>query len=111
MKRTFVILGVLFSLSTSAQQVAKNLTASNGEYIGFWEYKPTDYNTGSKYPVIINLHGIGERGNGYLPELDRAKAIGIPQNISNGHTMRFFWNGKWETFLVLSPQLNSKYGW
>jgi hypothetical protein len=111
MKRTLVILGVLFSLSTSAQQVAKNLTASNGEYIGFWEYKPTDYNTGTKYPVIINLHGIGERGNGYLPELDRAKAIGIPQNISNGHTMRFFWNGKWETFLVLSPQLNSKYGW
>ena len=24
--------------------------------------------------------------------------------------MRFFWNGKWETFLVLTPQLASKYG-
>jgi pimeloyl-ACP methyl ester carboxylesterase len=109
MKKTLVILGVLFSLVSSAQQVAKGLTASNGEYIGFYEYKPADYNTNTKYPVIIFLHGIGERGNG-TTELSRVLGPGIPGAIQNGHNMRFFWNGKWETFLVLSPQLNSKYG-
>ncbi|HEY5771345.1 MAG TPA: hypothetical protein VIS75_01905, partial [Chitinophagaceae bacterium] len=47
------------------QQVPRGLTASsNGAYIGFYEYKPTDYslNPNEKYPIIIFLHGIGERG-------------------------------------------------
>lgn len=110
MKKTLVILGVLFSFVSSAQQVAKGLTASNGEYIGFYEYKPGDYNTSTKYPVIIFLHGIGERGNG-TSELSRVLGNGTPNYIQNGHNMRFFWNGKWETFLVLTPQLNGKYGW
>ncbi|MBC7848751.1 MAG: hypothetical protein H7Y31_03405, partial [Chitinophagaceae bacterium] len=48
------------------QQVGRGLTASNGVFIGFYEYKPTDYsaNPNEKYPVMIFLHGIGERGNG-----------------------------------------------
>lgn len=109
MKKTLVILGVLLSVVCSAQQVAKSLTASNGELVGFYEYKPGDYNTGTKYPVIIFLHGIGERGNG-TTELSRVLGNGTPQMIRDGHNMRFYWNGKWETFLVLTPQLNSKYG-
>jgi hypothetical protein len=36
---------------------------------------------------------------------------GIPKYINAGHPMRFFWNGKWETFIVLSPQLSSAYGY
>jgi predicted esterase len=111
MKKTFVILGVLFfSLASSAQQVAKGLTASNGEYIGFYEYKPVDYNPGIKYPVIIFLHGIGERGDG-KSQLPAVLGNGTPNYIQNGHNMRFTWNGKTETFLVLTPQLDSKYGW
>lgn len=110
MKKSLVILGVLFSVvSSSAQQVAKGLTAANGQFIGFYEYKPGDYNTGTKYPVIIFLHGIGERGNG-TSELSRVLGNGTPNNIQNGHTMRFMWNGKWETFLVLTPQLSNNYG-
>jgi predicted esterase len=112
MKRSLVILGVLISVASasSAQLVAKSLTASNGEFVGFYEYKPTDYNTGTRYPVIIFLHGIGERGNG-TTDLPAVLGNGTPYNIKNGHPMRFYWNGKWETFLVLIPQLNSKYGW
>jgi hypothetical protein len=112
MKRSLVILGVLICVASasSAQLVAKGLTAGNGEFVGFYEYKPTDYNTGTKYPVIIFLHGIGERGNG-TTDLPAVLGNGTPNNIKNGHPMRFYWNGKWETFLVLIPQLNSKYGW
>lgn len=103
-----LLLAPLFALS---QQVAKSLTASNGTFIGFYQYTPTDYssNPTTQYPLIIFLHGIGERGDGQT-NLPLVLANGIPKNIANGHPMRFFWNGKWETFLVLSPQLSNAYG-
>lgn len=108
----FLSISLLLFLSSSSQQVANGLTASsNGQYIGFYEYAPIDYaaNPTEKYPIIIFLHGIGERGNG-TTELPFVLGQGIPKYINNGHPMRFFWNGKWETFLVLSPQLSRDYG-
>ena len=83
-KLVFLFLSFLFSYHFSSAQTipstltAKGLTAPNGDYIGFYEYKPTDYNTNTKYPVIIFLHGIGERGNGRVPELDRVLWNGTP---------------------------------
>ncbi|WP_276485222.1 PKD domain-containing protein [Paraflavitalea pollutisoli] len=102
----------LLSFTGSAQLVAKSLKAANGESIGFYEYKPYDYNPSlnPKYPVIIFLHGIGERGNG-TTDLPSVLGNGTPAVIKAGHSMRFFWNGKWETFLVLIPQLSKNYGW
>ncbi len=99
------------TLNAGAQQVARGLTGSNGVFIGFYEYKPVDYNANPsvKYPLIIFMHGIGERGNG-TTELPNLLNVGIPRYIKDGHPMRFFWNGKWETFLVLSPQLSPSYG-
>ncbi len=103
--------GILMSVLASGQQVAKSLTAANGTMIGFYQYTPTDYNpTGEKYPLIIFLHGMGERGNG-TTDLYKVKNNAIPKYIDAGHKMRFFWNGKWQTFLVLSPQLSNNYGW
>ena len=97
------------SVMAHAQQIAKGLTASNGVFIGFYEYKPTNYNTNTKYPLIIFLHGIGERGNG-TTDLPNILNNGTPNNIKNGSTMTFTWNGKTETFLVLTPQLSPNYG-
>ncbi len=111
MKNLILILVLLAPVFVSAQQVPKGLTASNGVFIGFYEYKPTDYavQTSTNYPLIIFLHGIGERGNG-TTDLPSVLANAIPRYINSGHPMRFFWNGKWETFLVLSPQLSTGYG-
>ena len=94
-----------------SQQIQKHLTISTGESIGFLEYKPRDYakKIDTKYPIIIFLHGIGERGNG-TTDLAKVACCGIPRIISWGHNMTFNWNGKSETFLVLSPQCPSKYG-
>ncbi len=112
MKRIFLSLVLaIIGISAIAQQVAKSLTASNGVKISFYEYKPADYNSNTiKYPVIIFFHGIGERGNGTATELPRVLKNGIPKYIDRGHKMTFTWNGKTETFLVLSPQLSSSYG-
>ena len=102
---------LLIASSSIAQQVARGLTASNGVYIGFLEYKPVDYdlNPTTKYPLIIFLHGIGERGDG-LGQLGMVAANAIPKYCSQGYPMKFYVNGKWETFLVLSPQLSQNYG-
>jgi poly(3-hydroxybutyrate) depolymerase len=112
MKNLLLGLCLVMSICAPAQQIARGLTASNGQFIGFYEYKPTDYDADPtiKYPLIIFLHGIGERGNG-TTELSRVRGNAIPKYIHAGHKMRFYWNGKWETFLVLSPQLSSGDGW
>ena len=52
-------LGIPLS-KVSAQQVFKTTSPS---VIAYYQYLPSDYNNNSnKYPVVIFLHGIGERG-------------------------------------------------
>src|SRR5688500_19305224 len=110
--RTFLVALILFAcLATNAQQEARSVKAKNGETIGFYQFTPDGYSKSGnvKYPVIIFLHGIGERGNG-KSDLRKVLNVGIPKFIQKGHNMRFEWNGKSESFIVLSPQLSSRYG-
>src|SRR5215211_4426756 len=102
----FLLLCGIIPLFASSQQIPNSLTAANGTFIGFWEYKPVDYtaNPNRKYPLIIFLHGIGERGDG-TTQLPYVLANAIPKYINAGHTMTFTYNGQTETFMVLSPQL------
>jgi hypothetical protein len=99
------------SLPTYSQMIKTGINCSNGDYLGFLEYKPVNYATEGnvKHPLIIFLHGIGERGNG-TSELSKVDRVGLPRVIKEGHPMTFTWNGKTETFLVLMPQCPSKYG-
>ena len=91
-----------------AQQTAR--TTTNGT--GYLEYLPPDYatNTTKKYPVLIFLHGLGERGNGSVADLQKIKSNGPPKLIQAGNTMCFMVNGVQECFIVISPQLGSGYG-
>ena len=86
MKNLLLILGLFIYVSVPAQQVAKSLRAANGDNLGFYQYTPKDYSTGKKYPVIISLHGVGERGNG-TTELKNVLGIGIPAAIAAGYDM------------------------
>ena len=88
MKNLLLGLCLVVSVCANAQQVARGLTASNGVFIGFYEYKPTNYNASptTKYPLIIFLHGLGERGNG-TTELTRVAANAIPRYIRDGDPM------------------------
>lgn len=110
MKKLLFGLGLLMPFLLSAQQVARSVTASNGTFIGFYEYKPPTYSSGAKSPLIIFLHGIGERGDG-SSTLSSVLNVGIPRNIHYGLTnMVFNYNGSQQGFLVLSPQLSYNYG-
>ena len=108
-KSLLLFLTVLVPFLLSAQQqVAKKITAANGQTIGFYEFTPSDYGT-QKHPLIIFLHGIAERGNG-TTELSLITKVAIPKYLKNGRTMRFYVDGKWQSFVVLSPQLSKSYG-
>lgn len=105
------LLGILITMSVAAQHEPKGITAKNGEYIGFYQFLPPDYNQDTKtHPLIIFLHGAGEKGDG-TTQLKNACWNGVPREIDEGSNMTFTWNGKTESFIVLTPQLNSKYGW
>lgn len=90
-----------------SQTSEKSVIAANGTRIGFLEFRPSDYTSG-KHPLIIFLHGIGEKGNG-TTQLKNVNCCGIPSYIRRGNKMRFTWQGKTESFVVLSPQLSKKY--
>lgn len=77
MKKFLTIALAISSLFCSAQQA--QFTERQGKSIasgtnGFAEYLPANYEL-SKFPAVIFLHGIGERGNG-TNELLRVSSIG-----------------------------------
>ena len=72
----------------------------------YLEYLPKNYSTsGEKSPVIIFLHGIGERGDG-VSAVEKVKKWGPPRHIEEGDDMTFVVNGKEYSFIVISPQLS-----
>lgn len=64
---------------------------------GYQEYLPVGYDTQpeKKWPLIIHMVGIGERGDGSVEELDTIAGIGIPRLIERGRDY---------PFLIMSPQ-------
>jgi hypothetical protein len=109
MTRLLLLTALILPLFSAAQTSEKSVVARNGERIGFLEFRPSDYSS-AKHPLIIFLHGIGEKGNG-TSQLKNVHCCGIPAYIRGGNKMRFTWQGKTESFVVLSPQLSRKYGW
>jgi hypothetical protein len=110
MRTLTLALGLLLSFVVQGQQqVAKKIRAANGINIGYYEFTPKGYNKNQKHPLIIFLHGISERGNGGS-QLSKVANVGIPKMIKKGHDMEFKYNGKKESFVVLSPQLSNIYG-
>ena len=81
---------------------------------GFWEYLPRNYNTetGIKYPLLIFMHGAGDRGDqANMSHLNRVLQGGTPRIIDRGlFPDSFFVASKWYKFIVLSPQVESGQG-
>ncbi|WP_020532916.1 PKD domain-containing protein [Flexithrix dorotheae] len=93
-----------------AQKIQKIRSTPGGT--GYLEYLPEGYgdkgNQNKEYPVIIFLHGAGEKGNGKDPEIWKVAKHGPPKHIENGHNMTFEYDDQKYSFIVISPQTS---GW
>ncbi|MFZ6013622.1 MAG: PKD domain-containing protein [Bacteroidota bacterium] len=105
----FLFCSVVFLVASltkaNAQLVFKTTSAS---VIAYYEYVPPDYSSNSnKYPVMIFLHGIGERGPNTTDKniLDdyiyKVAKLGPPKFVKNGTKF---------PFILIAPQLKSNYG-
>ncbi len=75
---------------------------------GLYESLPATYNTTSNlYPVLIFLHGLGERGNGSVGDLDKLENNGVIKRIKAGTFPETFTvNSQTHSFIVIAPQYN-----
>ncbi|MEO5998460.1 MAG: dienelactone hydrolase family protein [Chitinophagaceae bacterium] len=110
MKKSLLLFLVIGPLITFAQLTPKSINTGKEGVIGFYEFKPGGYNPDSTYlyPLIIFLHGIGERGNG-TTELHMALNSSFPKYLVKGATMKFTIRGRQHAFLVLMPQMSKDY--
>jgi predicted peptidase len=108
MRNTFVLSLVLIVMTTGAspkvaddpqdtQQSAQLKTQIQVE-MGYLLYLPKDYDTKESWPLVLFLHGAGERGN----DLELVKKHGPPKLISEGKDF---------PFIVVSPQCPKDRWW
>lgn len=87
MKNLTLLVFALLSLSSYAQDNAaytKHLFIRNGDTLRCRILFPKDYNASKKYPLLVFLHGAGERGNDNEAQLMWGADLFI-KNQSNGH--------------------------
>lgn len=105
--RIIVALAVLSFITYSkalAQQTAK-ITSSG---IGYLEYLPQGYTASTNdYPIVIFLHGIGERGT---TSTDPATLLSSVQRVANAALPKYVKYGAQYPFILISPQLKGSYG-
>ena len=94
------------SFSETSGQLVFQTTAPS--VIAYYEYLPSDYqNNSKKYPVVIFLHGIGERGpntqdvNILADNIYKVAKLGPPNFVKNGTQF---------PFILIAPQLKNTYG-
>src|SRR5690606_25991817 len=96
-----ILLLVFLFLTTVTKVEAQSQTAEvSDKNIKFLAYKPSNYDSKSEHPLLIFMHGLGEKGD----NLELVKRNGPPKLIDQG---------KWPSdrpFIVISPQLPGNYG-
>lgn len=78
------------------KQVQKTLSLDDEAKLGYWIYLPEDYQADKKYPLMLFLHGMGERGE----NRDLVLFHGPPKLIKAGEKF---------PFILVSPQLSLDY--
>jgi predicted esterase len=93
----FVIFLAGVSNLTYAQQTAKKSPAGTC----YLEYLPDGYNSNTNnYPIVISLHGIGEKGN-TLTDVTKVANVSLAKYVKQGTKY---------PFLIISPQLKTSMG-
>lgn len=100
-----LVLAICLFADAHAQQVFKTTTNS---VIGYLEYLPDEYAGNSdKYPIVIFLHGNGEKGNNSTDPAVLNQSISL---VARHGPPKFVKNGYKFPFILISPQLKSNYG-
>ena len=95
----------LFGCSTTKQIVGGKQTEqilqkeiTQTVQVDYLLYLPKDYNSSKKFPLLLFLHGSGERGK----DLEKVKVHGPPKLIASGKDF---------PFIVVSPQCPENQWW
>ena len=98
----FLVLGVTPCAGQATErQSAQHLVLENGEHtvMNYLKYLPPSYNESKeKWPLLLFLHGAGERGD----DLELVKVHGPPKMIAQGRDF---------PFVVISPQCPEDVWW
>ena len=84
--------------ANSSRLEAKQLRAHHPIELDYLLSLPNDYESKSNWPLLLFLHGAGERGN----DLDRVKVHGPPKLIEKGEAL---------PFIVVAPQCPKNRFW
>ncbi|MCC6289324.1 MAG: T9SS type A sorting domain-containing protein [Chitinophagaceae bacterium] len=98
-------------MQTTQKPVYTRVTSNVG---GYMESLPNDYNNNpsKKYPLLIALAGVGERGNGSAGVLEKVTNVGIPKLLkNNAFPASFTVGGQTYSFIVISPEMESTNNW
>lgn len=72
---------------------------------GMWEFLPPGYqNSSEKFPLIIDLHGGDEKGNGSPAQLNKLLVHGLPYHLKTANSSQKLIGGAFPC-VVLAPQL------
>jgi len=84
----------------TGNQTSRNLTKeiTYKVELDYLLYLPEDYNSDNKFPLLLFLHGAGERGN----DIEKVKMHGPPKLIEEGKDF---------PFIVVSPQCPEGQWW
>ncbi|NMM47226.1 PKD domain-containing protein [Marinigracilibium pacificum] len=101
-----ILFGTAFQMvaqtSPASRQTAQTYTSKTvapGESFGYWQYLPENYtNSGEKVPLVIFLHGMGEKGS----DLNLVLRNGPPKMVKNGRNF---------PFVLISPQARYPWDW
>lgn len=98
-----ILLFVITSIITNAQTLEFK---HSDQGFNFWESLPENYDSNKKYPLIVFLHGRGERGNGTVESSNNMLTWGPLRHIKHGKFKSFNFEGEQYSFIVIAPQLN-----
>ncbi len=98
----FIIVSILFCVSGNSQQrkIKSDIIEKNNISLDYLFYLPEDYKNDKdkKWPTILFLHGMGERGD----DLELVKIHGVPKIVNSKKDFQF---------IAISPQCPIDFVW
>jgi dienelactone hydrolase len=108
---TTLLLFLFGCISARAQTHTLRYTAMTSKTFGYYEYLPQGYKGDGTavYPLILFIHGNGERGSGDSADLNRMIESGLPKVMREPRfPTSFTVQGKVHRFIVIAPQFHPR---